>query len=666
MKKFSSVSHKITLIALMILGAYFLATLFTFFSNYLLTTNILKVRKEYFPLTVFSNELNSAFNQQVKSYEDALLLGDLDAVNSANQQGEKIKELISKMQNTSSKKSVFIPALDSLQTLYNEFYAISSVAFVSIAQGVNTDEIQQKSQQAFAMKNQINNIILRLNEQIVNTLQNSLDSQRNRAFRNIVMQIIFFILVLIFSMWFVKSFSKRFILNPIYNILNMVKDIAQGEGDLSKRLRIETQDEIGELGSWMNIFLEKIHEIVKKIATVNQQLDVNLLALNDLSQKMLSDSIEMTADSSSASREIQSVNHQISQISDESQLNATEIQNLAIQSSGVTQDISKVAKNVDVVNDSFANVAVSMNNVSGNIDQISANISDIVNRINSAASAIEEMTASLSEVNQNTQKAYKISADASTKTKNTVSAMKELNSIAIEVSNIVSIINDIARQTNLLALNATIEAASAGEAGKGFSVVANEVKELAKQTAEATEKIELQIKKMLQATDVSYKDVVQIDEVIHNVQTYNNSISMSIDQQSNATREIAHTVNDIAQKANQINDYTQRIKHTVAENDKLTQSVSENLNEITLHTTEAARIIKNTSDKSTSVSRSIELITTKTVSISESVDQLTREIMRINSLSQETSNSASDSNSNSQSVNLLFDELNELIKKFKI
>nr|HPM00813.1 methyl-accepting chemotaxis protein [Candidatus Cloacimonadota bacterium] len=599
MKKLTSVSYKIRMIALMILAAYFLATLFTFFSNYLLTSNILRVRKEYFPLTVYSNELNTAFNQQVKSYEDALLLGDIDAVNSANEQGKTIKELIVKMKETSSEKSEFITALDSLQTLYDDFFEISSDAFVNIAQGVNSEEIQQKSQQAFAIKNQINSIAVRLNEQIVNILQNNLDSQRNRAFRNIIMQLIFFVLVLVFSLWFVRAFSRRYILNPIYNILNMVKDIAQGEGDLTKRLKVETSDEIGELGSWMNIFLDKIHEIIKKIYSVNQQLDNNLLALNDLSQKMLSDSMEMTADSSSASREIQSVNEQISQISDESQYNASEIQSLAIESSQAAQGISSIARNVDQVNDSFSNVTLSMNQVSGNIDQISHNIADIVERINSAASAIEEMTASLSEVNQNTQQAYRISSDASTKTKNTVVAMKELNTIANEVSDIVSIINEIARQTNLLALNATIEAASAGEAGKGFSVVANEVKELAKQTAEATEKIELQIKKMLNATEISFKDVVQIDEVINQVQVFNNSISMSIDQQNHATHEIANTVNDIAQKANQINRYSQDIKHTVMENDRITQNVSDNLNSITQHTTSAAEIIKNTSAKST-------------------------------------------------------------------
>lgn len=666
MKRSISIGKKIFLIAIMILAAYFLATVFSFFSNYLLTKNILRVREEYFPLSALSSELNATFSQQVKSYEDALLLGDIDAVNKANEQGTVLKANIDKMISISSKNSAYAQSLDSLKTQYDEFYKLASDTFTRIAQGETSEQIQSQSQNAFALKNQISSLMLRLNDQFTNTLQNNLDQQRNRALRNTYMQIFFFLIVLAFSLWFVRSFSKRFILNPLYNILDMIKDIAQGEGDLTKRLTINSDDEFGELGKWVNLFIEKIHQIIMKINHVNQELNHNLNALNNLSGQLVHDSNDMKKESMEVSDNVQIVNSHIGEISGESQYNAEEVNQLAINSSKVAQDIGQVANSIDFVNDSFNNVTSSMKNVSVNIDQISQNIDDIVTRINSAASAIDEMTSTLSEVNKNTQQAYQISSEASGKAKNTVQAMKELNALAIEVSNIVSIINDIARQTNLLALNATIEAASAGEAGKGFSVVANEVKELAKQTANATEQIDLQIKKMLQATEQNYEDMVQIDDVIHTVQNFNNSISMSINQQSDATKEIAHTVNDIAFKANQINNYTQEIHNTVVDNEKLTLNVSKNLNNITQQTNHSAELIHQSSQKSSSVSQAIAHISTKTVEMSYSIENITQKMMNITKLSSDASVSANETNQNTQSVNQLFDELNELIRKFKV
>ncbi|MCS6854940.1 MAG: methyl-accepting chemotaxis protein, partial [Elioraea sp.] len=172
-------------------------------------------------------------------------------------------------------------------------------------------------------------------------------------------------------------------------------------------------------------------------------------------------------------------------------------------------------------------------------DQASTNVQTV------AASA-EELAASVREISRQVQESASIAGEAVRQAQATDQTVKELAEAATRIGDVVRLIGDIAGQTNLLALNATIEAARAGEAGKGFAVVASEVKNLANQTAKATEEIAAQIAAMQGATGQAVSAIRSIADTIRRIETIATSIAAAVEQQGAATAEIARSVQQAA------------------------------------------------------------------------------------------------------------------------
>jgi PAS domain S-box-containing protein len=177
--------------------------------------------------------------------------------------------------------------------------------------------------------------------------------------------------------------------------------------------------------------------------------------------------------------------------------------------------------------------------------QISATVSSV-------AGATSQVQISIREISKNANDSTTVARNAVDVAESANQSMKRLETSSREIHSVIKVINSIAQQTNLLALNATIEAARAGEAGKGFAVVAYEVKELAKQTARATEEIGHTIEAIESGTKEAASAFANIGTIVRSINDISNSIASAVEEQTVVTNEIGRSVNDAAQKIDEI------------------------------------------------------------------------------------------------------------------
>ena len=310
--------------------------------------------------------------------------------------------------------------------------------------------------------------------------------------------------------------QSRGISNPLVQAAGLLKAI--GSGDLTRRLETTRQDELGQMTRDMNVTAENLQNIMK-----------------DLSNN-----------------------------------SAT----LAAASEELTATSTELASGAEEMNSQSRTVSSAGEELSANVSTMSAASEEVSSSACTVASSIEEMSSSINEVAKNCEKESRIARQANEQAVQTRQIMAKLGESAKEIGKIVEVISGIADQTNLLALNATIEAASAGEAGKGFAVVANEVKELARQSAQATEQIAKQIEAMQGNTDTAVKAIEEITKIVEEVSSISGTIAAAVEEQSATTNEIAKTVSNVSESTNEMAKNIQESARGANEVSKNIQGVS--------------------------------------------------------------------------------------------
>jgi methyl-accepting chemotaxis protein len=215
--------------------------------------------------------------------------------------------------------------------------------------------------------------------------------------------------------------------------------------------------------------------------------------------------------------------------------------------------------------------------------------------IQTVATNMEEMTASIKEITKNTNEASNKSNEAMDMSNDANSIIQALGESSLDIGNVIKVITSIAQQTNLLALNATIEAARAGEAGKGFAVVANEVKELAKQTATATEDISRKIEAIQKDSQSAVTSIGSVSDVISQLNGIAGNIASAMEEQAATTNEVARVVADSTTGVQQISENIQQVSGAAEQTGKGAtemQTAAKGLNKLAANLNELVERVK--------------------------------------------------------------------------
>jgi methyl-accepting chemotaxis protein len=295
----------------------------------------------------------------------------------------------------------------------------------------------------------------------------------------------------------------RRIVNPLRSLAQGLAEVTQGKWNLTRRFASRGDDEVALATRSVNTLLEMLQGLLR---------DVGMEAT-----QVAHSSTELSA----AATQLSDGTHRI-----------------AGESGAVARAAEELTANIT--------------NMAAATQQMSANAKTI-------ASAVDEMTASITEVARNAEQAAGVAANVTGLAHLSNEKINELGAAAGEIGTVVEVIKEIAEQTKLLALNATIEAARAGDAGKGFAVVANEVKELARQTADATGDIERRIGGIQNSTTEAVRAMGEISHAIESVHGVSRSIASAVEQQSITTKEIATS---IAQNSAAVDSVAKGVAHS--------------------------------------------------------------------------------------------------------
>ncbi|WP_319588547.1 methyl-accepting chemotaxis protein [uncultured Desulfobulbus sp.] len=410
-----------------------------------------------------------------------------------HQHAAKIKELVGHGQHNEAKEIFEKKLLPTSEQVFVIFGKINAIADSGSEKFAKMNILLLKEGASFQTNTfaAVDKMVEAANKTASATIQEAKDIAARGRLITIVCLVLGIVLAIVFGFLLTRLITK-----PLFKGVDLAK--AMADGDLTKTMDVDQQDEIGILAKSLN------------------EMAVNL-------RGMFGD-----------------INNGVGRVDESS----TQLAAIANQMSAGAESTATRS----------AQVAAAAEEMSVNQSSIAAAMEQAAVNVNMVAAAAEEMNATINEISSNSGKAKEITSQAVKQSIKASERVNELGKAADQINKVTETITEISEQTNLLALNATIEAARAGEAGKGFAVVANEIKELAKQTAAATLDIKTKIQGVQEATGVTVKEINEIGEVITDVDKIVATIAAAVEEQTATTKEIAQNVHQASQGIAEVNE----------------------------------------------------------------------------------------------------------------
>ncbi|MDR2582250.1 MAG: methyl-accepting chemotaxis protein [Fibromonadaceae bacterium] len=505
----------------------------------------------------------------------------------------------------------------------------------------------------------------------------------------ILIGFICFVIAIVIAVVVGKSIAK-----PLVHMVEALKNITSGEGDLTQTIPVQSKDETGELAGYFNKLMAVLRKpigeaksIVSHLVSVSEDLSSVSGLLASASEETLQQSNEATKTTEQMSENINSM----ASGAEESSVSANEVAGAVVQvatninamASGAEEasaNVNNVASAVEQVSENIHNMAAAAEEASVNANEVAGAAEQMSANMNTVAAAVDEMSASINEISRNAGDASTVASEATIKSKDATEVMNNLGIAAKEIGQVTDVIKKIADKTNLLALNATIEAASAGEAGKGFAVVAGEIKELANQSAQSADDIAMRIEGIQSGTSKAVTVIKDVSQIIVKINEGVDAISKNVKQQTKASDEIARNVaqansgakrvagaigevasgsKDIAKNAGQASVNAKRVSDSIVEVAKGSKDIARNAGE-------AAKGVDRVSKSVNEVAKGSKDIARNAGEAAKGASNVSSNVSGMNRAAKESSQEVSRVKLSADNLSKMAGQLRTAMDKFKV
>lgn len=399
--------------------------------------------------------------------------------------------------------------------------------------------------------------------------------------------------------FFVAFTLARSIVNPLQQIVGLAEAFAAK--DLTQHLKWQRKDEFGRLASALN--------------QANDNLNKSLREITDNAEEVASTSSEMSQSISSLSRNSENIANSSKEMLDGAH--------------SLSDYIGDVSQSSEHIRQNSQELSGASQEISHTVNSIAAAVEETQVSINALADSSGQLKDTIREIAESSERGRQVASDAVNTVDSANERVRQLESRSKEIQNVLEIISEISEQTKNLALNATIEAARAGEAGKGFAVVANEVKELARQTSDATEEIRSSTQLMVESTTSTVDDIQNISNVIQEVSSIVQSIASAVEEQSITVDDNASNTNQAAQVLLELSQNLTEVNKNVSSMAQNSQVVAENVEQVANKANDSAHETKQVTNSITTIDKSVAESHQQTTSLrtsSESLSQLAKSL----------------------------------------
>ncbi|MEG3641078.1 methyl-accepting chemotaxis protein [Magnetococcus sp. PR-3] len=458
---------------------------------------------------------------------------------------------------------------------------------------------------------------------------------------------------------------RKYAVNPVNAIKNALERISQG--DLTVQLpETNSVDSIGMAVDATRDTVSSLRQMFSQLSENAKSLKSSAGGMAEVSHQLAKGADDLKGRSVTVTESAQEMSQRMGVVTDSTNQMMMNMSTVSAAAEEMDANMSTISAASEEASVNLSTVAAATEEAATSMHHVNEASIRMSENVQSVATAIADLTQSFGVVRNQCEQASSESGKATENARSNASVMENLTLSAREIGKVVEVINNIADQTNMLALNASIEAAGAGEAGKGFAVVANEVKDLARQTGEATHMISEKIDEIQSHSKEVANRANEVSTTIALIDESNQEILHSVDTQTEAVGEITHNVQGVSHETDEVN-------RRVSESNDGINEVSRNVSEISSGISEVTRNVGEASQGIGEITQSLSVTTQNGREIAENIEEASQSansvaenMSNVNEAADNLNRISADVESNSSNVASVADEMVTALSRFKL